>query len=339
MKSNILVSVIIPVYNAEKFIDKCLKSVIKQTYSNLEVIIINDGSKDGSKEICEKYAKKDFRIKLINKENGGVSSSRNLGIKESNGDYLMFIDSDDWIELNTVQCYIDVLKNNYPDIIQSNYFFNYDNREVINNKEARDGLLNSSNNELKKAIFSISYSNFNNFGSIRWICGKFYKSSLIKNNNIFLNENIYLLEDGIFNLKIFDYSSKIEFINIPLYHYRQLATSASNRYNYDQLNQYDLVLEELLPIAQKSSLVDFYNNTAFEFLITYISRTCNNNSFDKKEIYSLISSVINSDKYKKCVYNLNKKTLSKKEKIIRFFVKNKMIKILYIMSKINKFFK
>ena len=102
-----LVSVVIPVYNVEKYVEKCLDSVINQTYQNLEIIIVNDGSTDNSLSVCQKKKLSDSRIKLINKENGGLSSARNAGIECAQGEFICFIDSDDWIELD----YIEVLLN------------------------------------------------------------------------------------------------------------------------------------------------------------------------------------------------------------------------------------
>ena len=95
-----MISIIIPVYNAEKHLRRCVDSVLAQTHTNLEIILVNDGSTDGSEKICEEYRMKDSRITVLHKENGGVSSARNLALEHIRGDYVMFVDSDDWIEEN-----------------------------------------------------------------------------------------------------------------------------------------------------------------------------------------------------------------------------------------------
>ena len=97
-----LISVIVPVYNVEKYLNKCLDSIISQTYTNLEIILIDDGSTDNCGKICDEYASKDKRIKVIHKENAGVSSARNYGIQCATGDWIMFVDSDDWIEFDAI---------------------------------------------------------------------------------------------------------------------------------------------------------------------------------------------------------------------------------------------
>lgn len=112
---NNLISVIVPVYKVEKYIKKCIESIINQTYENLEIILVDDGSPDNCGKICDEYAKKDKRIKVIHKENGGVSSARNLGLEKSNGQYITFIDSDDWIEEEYCEILLTTLKEQNAD--------------------------------------------------------------------------------------------------------------------------------------------------------------------------------------------------------------------------------
>ena len=98
-----LISVIVPVYNVEKYLNKCIDSIINQTYKNLEIILVDDGSQDSSGKICDEYTKKDNRIKVIHKENGGVSSARNIGLNNATGEWIAFIDADDWVDEEYLQ--------------------------------------------------------------------------------------------------------------------------------------------------------------------------------------------------------------------------------------------
>ena len=133
---NIKISVIIPVYNVEKYIGQCLDSIVNQTYKNLEIIIVNDGTKDNSMRVVEKYLS-DKRIKIINKENGGLSSARNKGMEEVTGEYISFVDSDDWIELDTYERLIKNLTN--EDVIIFNHSRVEDSTgEVIESKHIKD---------------------------------------------------------------------------------------------------------------------------------------------------------------------------------------------------------
>lgn len=113
-----LISVIIPVYNVEKYLDRAVKSVIQQTYSNLDIILIDDGSTDASSDICDYYAKKDHRIRILHKNNGGLSSARNAGLEIARGEYIAFLDSDDWFELDTFEYCVCLLNKESVDIVQ-----------------------------------------------------------------------------------------------------------------------------------------------------------------------------------------------------------------------------
>ena len=116
-----LISVIVPVYNVENYLDKCIESIVNQTYKNLEIILVDDGSLDSSSKICDEWAVKDNRIKVIHKTNGGVSSARNEGLKNANGDFIAFVDSDDWLELNMYEKLISKQKETNTDIVFSGY--------------------------------------------------------------------------------------------------------------------------------------------------------------------------------------------------------------------------
>ena len=128
------VSIIIPIYNVEEYLSQCLDSIVNQTYSNLEVILINDGSTDNCLEICNKYINK-YNWKLINKKNGGLSSARNAGLKEFTGDYVYFIDSDDWIKEDMIEVLVSLLENKKADIVECGIYWVYDNEIKIDNSD------------------------------------------------------------------------------------------------------------------------------------------------------------------------------------------------------------
>ena len=124
------ITIIIPVYKVEKYIHQCIDSVIDQSYKNLEIILVDDGSPDKCPEICDDYAKKDKRIKVIHQENQGLSSARNTGIKASTGDYINFIDSDDWIEREAFQIALDTRNRWDADLVMWPYIREYENRSL-----------------------------------------------------------------------------------------------------------------------------------------------------------------------------------------------------------------
>lgn len=158
------VSIIVPIHNVEKYIERCTKSLISQTYRDIEILLINDGSPDNSKTICERYEKIDKRIKLYNKENGGLSDARNYGLKRAKGEYILFVDSDDYIESNTVEVLISEMKKDNLDIVAGNAVLEADGedkwtlRVMINAKRVKFILRNAkkTKTKIKLLIFLIS---------------------------------------------------------------------------------------------------------------------------------------------------------------------------------------
>lgn len=199
----IKISIIIPVYGVEKYIRQCLESVINQTYKNLEIIVVNDGTKDNSIRIVEEYLF-DKRIKIINKENGGISSARNRGIEEATGEYVSFVDSDDWLEIDLYEKIIQILERDKAEIIVFNY-----NRYSENKKKYRRNIL-----KLKKIPKEILFKNLN--GEC-W--NKLYKIEFLRENNLRFFEGI-IYEDIIWEIETMHLVEKIKFYNYSGYNYR-----------------------------------------------------------------------------------------------------------------------
>jgi glycosyltransferase involved in cell wall biosynthesis len=215
--NNPVLSIIIPVYNVQKYLSKCIDSILTQTFRNFELILINDGSDDGSAEICKQYERKDKRIKYINKNNGGVSSARNLGLKLAIGEYIGFVDGDDWIEVDMYEKLIDFIKIKQADIAVGGYIKNYgDKTEMMFCKgtatifDSIKGLINM----LEQVYFG-------------WeIVDKIYKRDLFK--NIFFNENSYVCEDLLMMWYLFKKSKIIAYIPLYKYHYFYRTDSVTN---------------------------------------------------------------------------------------------------------------
>ena len=136
-----LVSVIIPVYNVEKYLSKCLDSIVNQTYNNLQIILVNDGTKDNSLEICQNYQNKDSRIQVINKENGGLSSARNKGLEYAEGKYCLFVDSDDYVELDLIESAVSKMEEVNADMVVfgfERFYEGTENTEIFRVQNAND---------------------------------------------------------------------------------------------------------------------------------------------------------------------------------------------------------
>lgn len=208
-------SIIMPVFNADKYLNRCIESILAQSYKDFELIIINDGSVDNTKNICEYYSTKDERIKVITKINAGQSAARNDGLKIAKGEYIQFVDADDWLEPCACENLIDNLKDNDVDLVMASYSF-------INKK-------NTSKLKFVDEVYEIQdfipklYKYFESWAfNVLW--NKIYKAEIIKGNKIIFDEKLNYSEDLIFNLK---YLSKV----------RSLKISSCNVYNYNKINE------------------------------------------------------------------------------------------------------
>lgn len=207
-----LISVIIPVYNVEKYLQECLNSVIAQTYKNIEIIVIDDGSTDNSGKICDEYAKKDNRIKVIHKANGGLSDARNFGIDISKGKYVYFVDSDDYIDIDTIESMYKIAKDYSADIVtfshyilnEQNLFCNYTSKikELTNIEGIKEVVIDSK------------------IRSYAW--EKLWKKELFDEIRFPKGRKF---EDIITTPLLFEKANKIVLYDVPKYYYRQRKDS------------------------------------------------------------------------------------------------------------------
>ena len=248
MNNTPLISLIIPCYNAEFSLEKCLKSVIEQDYPTLEIIIIDDGSTDNSSKIYEEFQRKYQRIKIIKQENAGVANARNKGIKIANGEYLCFVDSDDWVEKNYCSELYRLLISESADIsiIEASYE-NLDG-EIIFQKPTSSEKVFDGNRALVLLLEDKVLQ------SHPW--GKLYKVSFLKNINF--PENLKCFEDYSTLFKVFDKAIKVVKSNEKLYHYIQHDDSLSHNLSPETAYHFFLAIMETFKFCEKTKL--FQNN-------------------------------------------------------------------------------
>lgn len=213
-----LVTIIVPVYNAEQFITRCIESIVKQSYTNFELILINDGSKDNSEDICKKYVDND-KVRLINKRNGGVSSARNEGIKNAKGEYITFVDADDWIDRDYVKLLVEHIGEN--DISMCGY---WQEKEDCLYRVVEPGLNNTVsplifwNECVEKNINKNTIEKSRPSGFV-WRC--LFKKKIIIKNELLFNIEVNYSEDLLFLLQYLSINSfeHINYIRDPLYYY------------------------------------------------------------------------------------------------------------------------
>lgn len=226
MNNNELISIIVPVYNAEKYLHRCIKSLLCQTYHNLEVILVDDGSTDKSSEICDVYARKDKRLKVIHKINSGVSAARNTGLALVTGKYVCFVDADDWLPFNSVECLYTQINNTNADIVLGDYSL-----VLISGAKYKNLLENSITNniiDLKsfRSILPVAFT--------PW--AKLFRTKIIQSNNITFPEKIGFVEDSFFLYSYLSFCKNIAKLNTSVYFASHLQTSSTSRSYHENTN-------------------------------------------------------------------------------------------------------
>ena len=305
---NKLISVIIPVYNTEKYLNRCVKSVSDQTYKNLEIILVDDGSSDNSPIICDEWAKKDKRIKVVHKQNGGVSSARNEGLKISTGDYIQFVDSDDYLEENFCKNIMDAYLPDV-DLVVTGY-------TIINDAGEKKTTKVEENKEIEILQNSSDFMKYLYNGYNDMPVNKIYKRELIIKNFL---KGMPLGEDRIFNLDyLSNVKNKIILVSEAGYVYEFNQGSACHK---ERDNFYE-ILKISLNALKEFLIKQFGGCDCHEFykLIgdTFVDIIKRNSKSNIKEVYKKIK---NDENYKLYVKNYNPLTLKEKVKYALFKLK------------------
>lgn len=234
MKNNKLVSIILPVYNVEEYLEECFNSIVEQTYSNIEIIFVDDGSTDNSANLLDRYKEIDSRVKVFHKENGGVSSAKNTGLKYANGDYITFIDPDDYVSNDYVEYLLSLVSDNNADIAYTTKFFdNYNTTQV---DEELIKVVDSDEALYQILTYQISVAVWN----------KIYKKDLLLNNNISFYEDIFMGEGFNFNVLAFKHAKRIATSNKKIYFYRRdNNNSATTKFKIEKWENAILAIERI----------------------------------------------------------------------------------------------
>ena len=206
------VSIIVPIYNSEKTISRCIDSILTQTYKDFELLLINDGSTDNSGRICAEYASRDGRIKAIDKQNSGVSDTRNLGLSMANGRYIQFLDSDDWISPDSVGLFVHAITANDCDMVIADFYRVVGDRVSKKGAIEKDGLLDKTDYAEKMLQNPADY-----YYGVLW--NKFFKADIIKKHGLKMDSRISWSEDFIFCLEYIRNISSIYVLKVPVYYY------------------------------------------------------------------------------------------------------------------------
>lgn len=330
---NCLISIIVPVYNVEKYLDKCLESIVNQTYKNIEIILVDDGSKDNCPAMCDEWAKKDNRIKVIHKENGGLSDARNFGLQSAKGEYVGFIDSDDYIDTTMFEKLLNKTKEEDATMTLCGLTLSYEDGTVRKYIET-----NLKNCNAQNIATFYTYSQFwtenkdiYTDGIMASVCRALYKREYIGLHRF--DKGMYY-EDILFNLPLLKKKSKIAIVNENLYFYCQRAGSIVHSYDEVKYNKRldftKTVVERIAPLIDESTL------KAYKFQLYYgiVLELAKNGKKDllkkfKKEKWLQEYNCKENYKCKKKI------TTIFKYKVLNYLVHKKFFKLLKLAYKIK----
>jgi glycosyltransferase involved in cell wall biosynthesis len=317
------VSIIVPIYNAEEYLARCFDSLLEQNLQEIEIIAINDGSKDSSLEIVKEYQSKDNRIKIINQLNRGVSSARNEGIKAAIGKYIGFVDPDDWVESDMYETMYNYAISEKADIVMCSYLREFETHSKVKEFNLPDKV-RYEEEEIKKSFMRRLVGPINEeianpelldaWGTV-W--SKLYRTEMIKHNGIrFVDLNkIGSNEDNLFNIEVFYYAKSFLFINTPYYHYwRANSKSISTRFKPDLLNQWNYLFNYIEMFLKAKNLNQ-------EYITALDNRICINT-------LGLGLNTISKDNRSSCFIKIQH---------IKAFLKNKRIKHSFKQLELAKF--
>ncbi len=324
-----LISVIVPIYNAEKYLNNCIDSIIDQSYQNIEIILVDDGSIDETQKICDSYANLDSRIKVYHKSNGGVSSARNYGLKKAKGKWISFVDSDDWLDKDYFKILHDSISSDVS-IVCCGYKRTSGTQVECINSDGKE--LYFTGTEFIEKLLNVQ----NGYGFVHT---KIYKKELI--DGVSFNETLKVAEDALFNMQVSKKANKIKVINKSLYNYRVTGESAVRKFDENYINKY---------IDGMNACSDFINNyysdnqiimTNLKNFVSYhllliAVHYCYNPKNQIKDKQKLLKDTCNIELFKNAVENCNYQDLSITRKITLFTLKKKLYFITGLICKIRQ---
>lgn len=336
-----LISIIVPVYNVEKYLEQCIDSLVNQTYKNIEIIIVNDGSTDSSGELCDKLAKRDSRINVVHKKNAGLGFARNTGLEFVKGKYVTFIDSDDFADVDLIEnLYNEIILNNADTCIGGFKRVNDDGKVLY--KEKYKSVTYSGNEVVQELLLRILGSSPEKSDAIRMsVWNVLFSVEIIKNNNLkFCSERKYISEDLIFDIDYYQHSKKTSIINSCAYNYRVNNNSLTMKYRDDKFVKCRFLYNEVCNKIKESSLSsDAILRLQRQYFVNI--RTCISQENIKVSRLNYNSAIKNIDlicndkQLQTIIKEYPKNKIGIKQCVFLGLIQLKMSKILYLSSVIG----
>lgn len=339
------VSVIVSVYNAELFLDKCVESILAQQYSEIELILVDDGSPDRCPAVCDAYAERDSRVRVIHKENGGAQLARKDGLDEADGAYVLFVDSDDWIDPDTVESCVETALSDNADCVMFGYVREYPNKSIANPLFDSDRSFDSEESEAfvhRRIAGPIreELSQPQRVDNLSSVCMKLYRTETARKGRIVSERVVGTSEDTIFNLYALD-GCRISYINRCFYHYRKSnSKSITTAYKPELSEKWDVmygVIQEYMDGLENPEMyrTAFFNRVACGLIGLGLNEICSEDAFCEKS--HLLKNILCKPLYETALSQLDISHCGLKWKVFFLLCKQKATLFLTLLLKIMNY--
>lgn len=306
------VSVIIPIYNVEPYLRQCVDSVLNQTYQDLEVILVDDGSTDKCPEICDEYAARDPRVVVIHKQNGRAADARRVGLQTASGDYVLFLDGDDWLDLHTIQRCVETFQAKKVSLVMFSYIKEspqgfqkmhiFDGDQLFIGTEAQDNVYRRL-----FGLFGKELQHPERMENVVSCCMKLYRIEDARRGRFFDTEEIGTCEDGLFNLYALHGISSVAYLDQPFYHYRKYHGSKTSTYKPQFIAQWERLFSYMETVISEFHLSNrcsraLLNRIAFSITAIGLNTLAGDGSFVEK--LRTLNGYLKSGRYKVAVAQL-----------------------------------
>ena len=332
-------------YNVEKYLDRCLNSVVNQTYSNLEIILVDDGSPDNCPRMCDNWAKKDSRIKVVHKQNAGLGMARNTGIEVATGDYVCFFDSDDYVDVTTLEKCYNLAKRERVDIVLFGKKSLDKNGNVVVETIPETQKKRYAGDEIQKKFLPDLIENSNENVIIKNLmfsaCSCLFSMELIKKADWhFVSERHIISEDCYSLMYLYKYVNSVAVLSEPLYYYCENEASLTHVYREDRFEKCKHFYSEAIKLAGDHGYCEEVHKRIAGLFISFSLATMKMivaSDMSSKRKREMISLIVEDELFQKAIVRASYKYRSKSKRFLVFLIRNKYSSGVYLLTKAKNY--
>lgn len=341
------ISVIVPVYNAERYLRDCIDSILHQTHAHFEVILVNDGSKDGSATICDEYVKKDSRIRVRHMENSGVSVARNTALEMATGDFVTFVDSDDWLEPEMLTFAIGKAEETQADIVIWSYFKNYFQKEIpLALLPGGDQVFEENKDML---VLKSIYAMYGEDGIVESISsgtvwGKLYRKDFLDRHGLCFKPGLTRAQDTVFSIQAFQKAKRIAYFDKSLYHYRitNSSTCSGTRYIEEPSKPFNMLLGEFRSFIDSNGLDAKYEHAFHARTVQVLMWHLKHRHLHpqakegRMERRRNVARLVGSEPYASALRKVDLKLLPRKERLMVVLYRHRLYELFHLVYRVHE---